>query len=97
MACYHYRTRHGAEIDFVLESGREIWAIEVKSAQRVSRSDLSGFSSVADRTKRVTRKLLIYLGTRRQQIDGVEVLPLREFLDELPRGRLSPTQKVHQK
>jgi predicted AAA+ superfamily ATPase len=84
MACYHYRTRHGAEIDFVLEIGQEIWAIEVKSAQRVSRSDLSGFSSLTDRTKRVTRKLLIYLGTRRQQMDDVEILPLKEFLNELP-------------
>ena len=84
MACYHYRTRHGAEIDFVLEIGREIWAIEVKSAQRVSRSDLSAFSSLTDRTKRVTRKLLIYLGTRRQQMNDVEILPLKEFLNELP-------------
>jgi predicted AAA+ superfamily ATPase len=84
MACYHYRTRHGAEIDFVLEIGQEIWAIEVKSAQRVSRSDLSGFSSLTDRTKRVTRKLLIYPGTRRQQMEGVEILPFKEFLNELP-------------
>jgi predicted AAA+ superfamily ATPase len=84
MACYHYRTRHGAEIDFVLEIGQEIWAIEVKSAQRVSRSDLSGFSSLTDRTKRVTRKLIIYLGTRRQQMEGVEILPFKEFLNELP-------------
>jgi len=84
MACYHYRTRHGAEINFVLEIGREIWAIEVKSAQRVSRSDLSAFSSLTDRTKRVTRKLLIYLGTRRQQMNDVEILPLKEFLNELP-------------
>jgi predicted AAA+ superfamily ATPase len=84
MVCFHYRTRHGAEIDFVLEIGREIWAIEVKSAQRVSHSDLSGFSSLTERTKRVTRKLLIYLGTRRQHMEGVEVLPLKEFLNELP-------------
>ena len=33
---------------------------------------------------RVARKILVFLGDRPQRIDGVEVLPLRTFLDELP-------------
>ena len=30
-ALFHYRTRSGAEVDFVLEVGREVWGIEVKA------------------------------------------------------------------
>ena len=39
---FHYRTRNGAEIDFVLEVGRELWAIEVKSGSRAPTSIPSG-------------------------------------------------------
>jgi len=41
-ALFHYRTRSGAEVDFVLEVGRDLWGIEVKAGHRVSRSMLRG-------------------------------------------------------
>ena len=83
-ALYHYRTRHGAEVDFVLEVGREVWGIEVKASRRVSRRMLSGLSSLASRSDRVKRRIVVFLGPRRQLLDGVEVLPLEEFLASLP-------------
>ena len=39
---FHYRTKHGAEVDFVLEVGRDFWGIEVKSARRASSDMLTG-------------------------------------------------------
>src|SRR5439155_7870937 len=36
----HFRTRRGAEVEFVLSVGRELWAIEVKSSRRIDASDL---------------------------------------------------------
>jgi hypothetical protein len=30
---FRYRSKHGAEVDFVLEVGRELWAIEVKATR----------------------------------------------------------------
>jgi len=83
-ALFHYRTRGGAEVDFVLEIGRELWGIEVKASHRVTRRMLRGLGSLAARTNRVKRRIVVFLGSRRQQVDGVEILPLDEFLAELP-------------
>ncbi len=83
-ALFHYRTRSGAEVDFVLEVGRDLWGIEVKAGHRVTRSMLRGLASFASRSERVKRRIVVFLGERRHLIDGVEVLPLAEFLRELP-------------
>jgi predicted AAA+ superfamily ATPase len=84
LALSHYRTKHGAEVDFVLSVGRELWAVEVKAARQVSRTVLQGLMSFAQRAKRVKRSIVVFLGPRRQQIEGIEVIPLLEFLRELP-------------
>jgi len=86
MELYHYRTQSGVEIDFVLEVGRELWAIEVKAGRDVRRRTLRILESFARRLPRVTRSLVIFLGSRRQRIGDVEVLPLADFLAELPGG-----------
>ena len=85
-ALFHYRTRSGAEVDFVIEAGRELWGIEVKAGHRVARSMLRGLASLASRAGRVTRRIVVYLGDRPQLLEGVEVLPLADFLGELPGG-----------
>ena len=81
---FHYRTRNGAEVDFVLEIGRELWAIEVKSGERAPETEPSGIRSLADRTTRLKRKIVVFLGSRAQKIGDVECLPLLQFLDQLP-------------
>ena len=81
---YHYRTRHGVEVDFVLSFPRETWGIEVKSSRRVHTSMLRGLKGLAYRNPEVTRKILVFLGPRPQVGDGVEVLPLQDFLGLLP-------------
>jgi predicted AAA+ superfamily ATPase len=81
---YHYRTKHGVEVDFILEMEGEVWAIEVKASRRVDRSALSGLESFSQRTSKLARKIVVFLGQRKQLIEDVEVLPLESFLDELP-------------
>ncbi len=83
-ALFHYRTRAGAEVDFVVEVGRELWAIEVKASTSVTRRMLRGLESFASRSSRVRRRIVVFLGARKQAIDGVEVLPLADFLNLLP-------------
>ena len=83
-ALFHYRTRHGAEVDFVLEVGRELWGIEVKASRRVDRGMLRGLGAFAARNDRVRRRILVFLGPRRQTLNGVEALPLEDFLGLLP-------------
>ena len=81
---HHYRTRHGVEVDFVLSFGRETWGIEVKSGRRVHTSMLRGLKGLAYRNPQVTRKILVFLGARPLVLDGVEILPLEDFLALLP-------------
>ena len=83
-ALYHFRTRHGAEVDFVIEVDRELWGIEVKAARSVQRRQLRGLGALAARSDRVKRQIVVFLGERRQRLDAVEICPLAEFLDELP-------------
>jgi predicted AAA+ superfamily ATPase len=82
-ALYHFRTRHGAEVDFVVQTGRDLWAIEVKAGRHVSGRDVTGLRALSDRVK-VTRQTVVFLGARRQAIGDVEALPLERFLEELP-------------
>lgn len=84
LAVSHYRSRHGVEVDFVMEVGRELWAVEVKSSRRVSRSALRGLRSFAERAGRVHRSIVVFLGPRRQKLENVEILPVTDFLRELP-------------
>jgi len=81
---FYYRTRSGTEVNFVLQFGSEIWGIEVKSSTDVTAKALSGLGSFAECTHGVTRQIVIFNGERRQQIGNVEILPLFDFLGELP-------------
>lgn len=80
----HFRTRGGAEVDFLLELGRETWAIEVKSARDIVPRMLVGLRAVGDHVKGVKRRLVTFTGPRRRDLVGIEAIPLAEFLAELP-------------
>jgi len=80
----HFRTRRGAELDFVLSVGREHWAIDVKASRQVDSRDLKGFVAFAEHARKVTRRIVVFLGTRRQRVDDIEVWPVEDFLADLP-------------
>jgi predicted AAA+ superfamily ATPase len=82
----HFRTRQGAEVDFILEVGRELWAIEVKASRSVDQRDTGGLRAFTRRAGRVSRQIVVFLGGQRQRLEDIEVIPLGDFLDELPRG-----------
>ena len=50
----------------------------------MTRRMLGGLASLASRTPRVKRRIVVFLGQRAQMIDGVEILPLADFLALLP-------------
>ena len=56
----------------------------MKFSRRVHTSMLRGLKGLSYRNPQVTRKILVFLGARRQIVDDVEVLPLEDFLDLLP-------------
>ena len=81
---FHFRTRRGAEVDYVVSAGRELWAIEVRASARVDARDLKGLDAFREHASKVTRRVVVFLGSRRQKLGAIEALPLEEFLAELP-------------
>jgi predicted AAA+ superfamily ATPase len=78
------------EVDFLLQKGDEFVALEVKTSRIFHESSVRGLRAIAD-LKGVTRRILLYLGTRRLTTpDGIQVIPLGDFLDLLQAKKLFP-------
>lgn len=78
------------EVDFLLQKGDEFVALEVKSSRIFHETSVRGLRSIAD-LKGITRRILLYLGTRRLTTpDGIQVLPLDDFLGLLQAKKLFP-------
>jgi predicted AAA+ superfamily ATPase len=78
-----YRTEHRAELDLILEIGREVWAIEFKAGRQVGPSDASSFRSFAELFGKPHRRVIAYRGPHKRTLGDVEVWPYRELLAEL--------------
>ena len=63
---WHEQGRH--EVDFVIESGSRILAIEVKAASRWDHTDLSGLQAFLDRTPACVAAILAYNGKHSVQL-----------------------------
>jgi len=73
-------------VDFLVQIGREVWAIEVKAARQVDSRAAKALNTLTAREIRgLKRRVVVFLGPRRQRIGDADALPLREFLKELPR------------
>jgi len=68
LAYWHEQGRH--EVDFVIESGRKVLAIEVKAATRWSGSDLSGLHAFVERTPACVAAVLAYNGRDAVKLGG---------------------------
>ncbi len=78
------------EVDFLLRRGTEHLALEVKASPRFSRSQLAGLKAIGELDS-VVRRILLYTGRHRLLVDdGIEVLPVADFLAELAGGTLWP-------
>ena len=79
LAYWHEQGRH--EVDFVIESGRSVFAIEVKAATRWSQSDLSGLRAFLDRTPSCAAAVLAYNGRDAVHLGGkLFAIPLGHLL-----------------
>ena len=78
LSFWHEQGRH--EVDFVIEIGRKVFAIEVKAATRWSQSDLSGLRTFLERTPECVAAVLAY--------NGNESVKLGERLFAIPLGQL---------
>jgi predicted AAA+ superfamily ATPase len=93
---FHYRTLAGSEIDFVVETRRKqpgikqaIVAIEVKLSGRWNRSWEFQMRDIKAGGDVVVEKMFgVYTGERSYLFDGLEVLPVVEFLAKLHEGEV---------
>lgn len=75
---WHEQGRY--EVDFVIETGRRVFAIEVKAATRWSEGDLAGLRAFLERTPACVGAVLAY--------NGKEAVKLGERLFAIPLGHL---------
>jgi predicted AAA+ superfamily ATPase len=79
---FHWRTRSGSEVDFVVYGPGLFWAIEVKNAKRVRPEDTRSLLAFAKEYPQA-RTMLLYRGAERLVRDDILCLPCGEFLREL--------------
>ena len=78
-----YRTAHGAEVDFIVELARSVWALELKASRHVAKGDLRGLRSFGEYFGKEHTPLVLYLGAERRRIEGVDVLPWQDGLRQM--------------
>ena len=86
---HFWRTRGGAEVDFVLYGGAGFYAIEVKNSRSLRLSDLRGLRTFHQDYPE-SSPLLLYRGDEALEWHGVRCLPVERFLHDLIPGRDLP-------
>lgn len=89
VAMHFYRTKAGAEVDFVLDQGK--LAIEAKVSDGIRNRDLAGMNSFLDEYPEA-RAIVVCLESRRRVVENdgrrIEITPWRDFCAELWRGEI---------
>jgi predicted AAA+ superfamily ATPase len=77
--------KNSVEVDFIIERGKELFAVEAKSGARPANNWLSGLRALGADVK-LSRSILVHSGTRKyRHASGIEILPLEEFMREIAR------------
>ncbi len=80
---YYMRTKDDVEIDLIIERpNREVWAIEVKSSERVDASDFNRAVALAKDLK-VKRFIVASREQKRRTLKDIEIWPWRDVLEVL--------------
>jgi predicted AAA+ superfamily ATPase len=86
--CYWAPSAGGAEVDFLVQRGDELLAIEVKAKRTLAARDFAGLKAIAE-LPGIRRRLLVFLGERPFRTeDGIDALPASGFAEELEADRL---------
>lgn len=71
---YFYRDSNGNEVDIILQDGRNLVAIEVKSSSTYKEALLKGLKKIATLSSNVSQKFLVYAGDPFSFSDGIKAL-----------------------
>ncbi len=86
---HFWRTRAGAEVDFIVYGENELVAIEVKNAAKLAGHDLQALKAFATDYPEA-RTVLLYRGHEQLLRDGVLCVPCERFLSALRPGQSLP-------
>lgn len=84
----YWRTSDGKEVDFVLYGERGFFAFEIKRASRINRADLKGLRAFKTDYPEATCYVM-HGGNDRGSVDNIQLLPLRDCLQEVLTSILS--------
>jgi predicted AAA+ superfamily ATPase len=84
---FYWRTRSGAEVDFVVYGSEGLWGVEVKNSRRIHQADLRGLRSFKEEYPD-SKRLFLYRGKDRLMKEGILCLPCMDFLEALHPDRL---------
>jgi len=73
---YYYKSVAGREIDLVFESGKELYAIEIKATKNPSKRDVRSLLEFRRNMKQKVNTFLIYTGEEYGMIDDIKILPV---------------------
>jgi predicted AAA+ superfamily ATPase len=82
----YWRSKSGFEVDFIL--GDRV-AIEVKAKETIGERDLRGLRALIEEAN-LDAYVVVTMERRRRQVDGIELLPWRSFLERLWSGAWVP-------
>lgn len=78
-----YRTEHGAEVDFIVEIDKSVWAVELKASRNLGPGDLRGLKNFADFYGKRCSLAVAYMSEHKKNIDGVGVFPWQKLIEEM--------------
>ena len=78
----YWRSTSNFEVDFVLGDRT---AIEVKAKNPVAERDLRGLRALREE-RLLEHDVMVCLETRPRRVDGIEIVPWKDFLDRLWEG-----------
>lgn len=76
---YYYRDSNGNEVDIIFQKGRDLVALEIKSASTFTSSQITGLKRFCKLTSRVSNSYLVYNGTPRSLSDGIDILNFKDI------------------
>ena len=79
---YYWRTKAGAEVDFIIYGKDGFWAIEVKNTQNIRRNDLRSLKAFHQDYPEC-KPIFVYRGNEKLLIDNILCVPCDSFLKSI--------------
>jgi predicted AAA+ superfamily ATPase len=78
-----FRTRGGAEVDFIAEVDRKVFAIEVKASDGITTDDCAGLEFFSANAGKVSGLFIFHMGAKDRRLGKVWALPWQKGLTEM--------------